>query len=171
MRARADLVIDTTALTPHDLRTEISARLAPQVAVDLTVALHSFSYKRGAPAEADMVLDCRFLRNPYWEATLRSLDGRDPRIQAFVREDPLFRDFFARLGELLEMLLPAYKAEGKAYFCVALGCTGGRHRSVVIGELLAGRLREAGWPVLLRHRELERAGNRTDENRGGGSGP
>ena len=171
VRARADVVIDTTALTPQELKTEIAGRLAPPVGAELVVAVQSFSYKRGAPAEADMVMDCRFLRNPYWEAALRSLDGRDPRIQGFVREDPLFRDFFARLGELLEMLLPAYKAEGKAYLCVALGCTGGRHRSVVIGELLAERLREAGWPVLLRHRELERAGDGANENTGGGSGP
>ena len=155
VRGRADVVIDTTALTPQGLKAEIAARVAPQAAAELAIAVHSFSYKRGAPAEADMVLDCRFLRNPYWEAALRHLDGRDPRIQGFVREDPLFRDFFARLGELLEMLLPAYKREGKAYFCVALGCTGGRHRSVVIGELLAERLRKSDWPVMLRHRELE----------------
>ena len=155
VRGRADLVIDTTTL-------------APQVAAELVVAVQSFSYKRGAPSEADMVLDCRFLKNPYWEPALRHLDGRDARIQGFVRGDPLFRDFFARLGELLEMLLPAYKAEGKAYFCVALGCTGGRHRSVVIGELLAGRLREAGWPVMLRHREL--GGDGTGEKTAGGTG-
>jgi UPF0042 nucleotide-binding protein len=105
-----------------------------------------------------MVLDCRFLRNPYWEERLRDLDGRDAAIQAFVREDPLFRDFFKKLSELVLMLLPAYKAEGKAYFCLGLGCTGGRHRSVVIGELLGDLLRREGWPVVLRHREIERAG-------------
>lgn len=155
VRARADVVIDTSTLSPHGLKREISDRFAPQLSADLAVAVQSFSYKRGVPLEANMALDCRFLRNPYWDAALRGLDGRDPAIQGFVREDPLFRDFFGKLCELLLMLLPAYRAEGKAYFCVALGCSGGRHRSVALGELLAARLREADWPAILRHRELE----------------
>ena len=100
-------------------------------------------------------MDCRFLRNPYWEAELRKLDGRHARIQDFVQEDPLFGPFFEKLCEMLLMLLPAYKAEGKAYFCVAVGCTGGRHRSVTIAEMLATRLRAQGWPTALRHRELD----------------
>lgn len=158
VRARADAVIDTSDLSPHALKAEIAMRFSPQMATGLVLGVHSFSYKRGAPLEADMVLDCRFLRNPYWEETLRDLDGRDAAIQAFVREDPLFRDFFEKLSELVLMLLPAYKAEGKAYFCLALGCTGGRHRSVVIGELLSELLRRQGWPIVLRHREIERAG-------------
>ena len=155
VRARADMVIDTSELTPHALRAQIAERFGGKERADLAVSVQSFSYKRGAPHDADMVLDCRFLRNPYWDADLRALDGRDPRIQGFVREDPLFAAFFERLCEMLLMLLPAYKAEGKAYFCVALGCTGGRHRSVTMGELVAQRLRQAGWPVALRHRELD----------------
>lgn len=162
VRARADMVIDTSALTPHALKAEIQSRFSRQVSVDLAVSVQSFSYKRGAPQDADMVLDCRFLRNPYWETTLRTLDGRDPRIQGFVREDPLFAVFFEKLCEMLLMLLPAYKAEGKAYFCVALGCTGGRHRSVTVSELLAERLRARGWPIALRHRELELLHARAD---------
>lgn len=158
VRARADAVIDTTELTPHALKAEVAARFSPRIATGLIVAVHSFSYKRGAPLEADIVLDCRFLRNPYWEEALRGLDGREPAIQGFVRADPLFRDFFEKLSELVLMLLPAYKAEGKSYLCVALGCTGGRHRSVVVGELLSARLRGEGWPVVLRHREIELAG-------------
>ncbi|MHA1527927.1 MAG: RNase adapter RapZ, partial [Alphaproteobacteria bacterium] len=130
VRARADMVIDTSELSPHALKAEIQSRFSRPVAADLALSVQSFSYKRGAPAEADMVLDCRFLRNPYWESELRRLDGRNARIQDFVREDPLFAAFFEKLCEMLLMLLPAYKAEGKAYFCVALGCTGGRHRSV-----------------------------------------
>jgi UPF0042 nucleotide-binding protein len=155
VRSRADMVIDTSELTPHTLKAEIEARFSRRITANLAVSVQSFSYKRGAPHEADMVLDCRFLRNPYWQAELRTLDGRDARIQGFVREDPLFAAFFEKLSEMLLMLLPAYKAEGKAYFCVALGCTGGRHRSVTISELLAERLRLQGWPVALRHRELE----------------
>jgi UPF0042 nucleotide-binding protein len=155
VRARADMVLDTSELNPHALKAEIEARFSQQLSTGLAVSVQSFSYKRGAPQEADMVLDCRFLRNPYWEAELRKLDGRHARIQGFVREDPLFAAFFEKLGEMLLMLLPAYKAEGKAYFCVALGCTGGRHRSVTVSELLADYLRENGWPIALRHRELE----------------
>ncbi len=155
VRARADMVIDTSELTPHTLKAEIESHFSRQISSDLAVSVQSFSYKRGAPPEADMVLDCRFLRNPYWEAKLRDLDGRHTRIQDFVQDDRLFGAFFEKLCEMLLMLLPAYKAEGKAYFCVALGCTGGRHRSVTVGELLAKRLRVQGWPVALRHRELE----------------
>lgn len=165
VRARADLVLDTSAFTPQALNAEIASRFACGIGSELVVAVHSFSYKRGAPHDADMVLDCRFLRNPYWVEALRSLDGRDPRIQAFVREDPLFGNVFEKLCDLLLTLLPAYKAEGKAYFCVAVGCTGGRHRSVVVGELLAERLRRAGWPTTLRHREIELAGT-TEEGTG-----
>ena len=155
LRGQADAVIDTTGLTPHDLKAELERRFAPGDSAGLSVSVQSFSYRRGAPYEADMVLDCRFLKNPYWDEALRDLDGRDPRIQGFVREDALFQSFFDKLGELVLMLLPAYKAEGKAYFCIALGCTGGRHRSVTVGEVLARRLAEDGWPVALRHRELE----------------
>lgn len=157
IRARADMVIDTTELSPQALRAEIEARFSPRIKAGLAISVQSFSYKRGAPQEANMVLDCRFLRNPYWQSALRELDGRHPRIQAFVQEDPLFAAFHEKLCEMLLMLLPAYQAEGKAYFCVALGCTGGRHRSVTVSELLAARLREDGWPLALRHRELEQA--------------
>lgn len=156
VRARADMVIDTTAFSPNTLRSEFEILFSQQIGAGLSVSVQSFSYKRGAPHDADMVLDCRFLRNPYWDAEIRELDGRHSRIQGFVGEDPLFGPFFEKLCEMLLMLLPAYKAEGKAYFCVALGCTGGRHRSVTVSERLAGRLREAGWPVALHHRELER---------------
>jgi len=174
VRARADMVIDTSELSPHALKAEIESRFSGQISADLAVSVQSFSYKRGAPQESDMVLDCRFLSNPYWETELRRLDGRHPRIQGFVREDPLFAAFFEKLCEMLLMLLPAYKAEGKAYFCVALGCTGGRHRSVTVGELLAERLRAQGWPIAVRHRELEFSrrgdGARSDAGSDGGIG-
>ncbi len=170
VRARADMVIDTSELTPHALKAEIQSRFSRQTSADLAVSVQSFSYKRGAPPEADMVLDCRFLRNPYWQAELRRLDGRHERIQGFVREDPLFAAFFEKLCEMLLMLLPAYKAEGKAYFCVALGCTGGRHRSVTVGELLAEHLRAQGWPIALRHRDLESTRGGSGGVMGGGAG-
>ncbi len=156
VRARADVVIDTTGMTPHQLKQELGNRFAQGYAAGLSVSVQSFSYKRGAPHDADMVLDCRFLRNPYWDESLRALDGTDERIQSFVSADPMFWPFFDKLSELTLMLLPAYKAEGKAYFSIALGCTGGRHRSVSVTQMLAGRIERAGWPVAVRHRELER---------------
>ncbi|MGF1444781.1 MAG: RNase adapter RapZ [Pikeienuella sp.] len=156
VRARADMVIDTTAMSPHDLKREISGRFGQGLSAGLSVSVQSFSYKRGAPHDADMTLDCRFLRNPYWDEALRGLDGRDRRIQQFVARDTLYKGFYDRLSDLVLMLLPAYKAEGKAYFSLALGCTGGRHRSVAVAEALAHEIEAAGWPVALRHRELER---------------
>ena len=158
VRERADAIIDTTGLTPHELRAEFEARFALDRWRGLSVTIQSFAYKRGVPHGADMVLDCRFLRNPYWEDSLRALDGRDPRIQGFVREDPLYASFYDRLVDMVTLLLPAYRAEGKAYFTVALGCTGGRHRSVTVAEGLAQDLDAAGWPISLRHSELERRG-------------
>lgn len=157
LRARADLVIDTTDLSPHALKARIQKELARPGAPGLTVSIQSFAFKRGAPREAEMVMDLRFLRNPHWDAALRPLDGREAAVAAYVAEDPLFEPFFARLAEMVLMLLPAYKREGKAYFGIGLGCTGGRHRSVATAERLAARLRAEGWRVTLRHRELERS--------------
>lgn len=157
VRDRADLVIDTTDLTPHDLKARLRDWSGEDGAPGLSLSVQSFSYKRGAPREADMVIDCRFLRNPHWTPALRPRDGRDPEVAAYVAADPLFARFFNGLAELVAMLLPAYKREGKAYFGIALGCSGGRHRSVALAERLAGRLSEEGWRVNLRHRELEGA--------------
>jgi UPF0042 nucleotide-binding protein len=153
-RERADLVIDTSALTPHDLKAEICAALSAGRTPGLVVSLQSFAFKRGAPREAEMVFDVRFLRNPHWEPSLRPLDGRDDRVRAYVEADPLFAPFFERLADMALLLLPAYKREGKAYLGIGIGCTGGRHRSVAIVERLAARLTEAGWRATARHREL-----------------
>jgi len=158
VRERADVVIDTSDMTPHELKAEVTSRFALHRSAGLAVTIQSLPYKRGTPPGADMVLDCRFLRNPYWEESLRALDGRDPRIQAFVRNDPLYADFYDRLLEMLTMLLPAYRDEGKAYLTLALGCSGGRHRSVTVAEELARDLAGRGWPVSIRHRELDRRG-------------
>ncbi|TVQ57317.1 MAG: RNase adapter RapZ [Rhodobacteraceae bacterium] len=165
LRERADLVIDTTDLSPHALKARVQQELARPGAPGLTVSIQSFAFKRGAPREAEMVMDLRFLRNPHWAPDLRPRDGRDAAVAAYVAEDPLFGAFFARLAEMVLMLLPAYKQEGKAYFGIGLGCTGGRHRSVATAEALAARLRAEGWRVTLRHRELERM---RGEREGGG---
>ncbi|GAW36837.1 glmZ(sRNA)-inactivating NTPase [Roseovarius sp. A-2] len=158
VRARADLVIDTSDLSPHDLRADLERWFAPQGAVRLAVSVHSFSYKRGLPRGLDMALDCRFLKNPYWEPSLRGLDGRAPEVAGYVRADPRFESFRAKVTALVEELLPAYEAEGKAYLAIGFGCTGGQHRSVAMAETLAATLAQDGWQVSIRHRELERRG-------------
>lgn len=160
VRERADALIDTTNMTPHELKSELQARFALHRSAGLSVTVQSFSYKRGTPHGADIVMDCRFLRNPYWQEDLRALDGRDPRIQGFVKEDPLYAGFYERLSDMVRMLLPAYREEGKSYLTIALGCSGGRHRSVTVTEQLSDDLAESGWPVSVRHRELEQTGGK-----------
>ena len=156
IRVRADHLIDTTEMSPHDLKAEISAWFHSAEATAMAVSVQSFSYRRGLPRGLDMVFDCRFLANPHWQAGLRDLDGRDPTVAAFVAADPRFAEFFNRLQDLVLMLLPAHRAEGKAHLSIGFGCTGGQHRSVAVAEKLAKALAEAGWPVSKRHRELER---------------
>lgn len=158
VRVRADHLIDTSELSPHDLRAEIQARFAPEDSGKLAISIHSFSYKRGLPRGIDMVFDVRFLRNPYWEPELRGLDGRDPRVAGHVAGDPRFEAFFDKVQGLTELLLPAYKEEGKAHFALGFGCTGGQHRSVAVAERLAMALENNGWQVSIRHREMERTG-------------
>lgn len=158
VRARADLLIDTSEMSPHDLRAELELWFASKGRRQLAVSVHSFSYKRGLPRGLDMVLDCRFLRNPYWDAELRNLDGRDRRVAAYVGDDSRFAAFVTKVTDLAELLLPAYEAEGKSYLSVGFGCTGGQHRSVTVAETLAQTLEDGGWQVSIRHRELERRG-------------
>jgi len=158
LRDVADVVIDTTELTPHDLRSELARWFGEATAIDLSVLVQSFSYKRGLPRGADMVIDVRFLNNPHWDAKLRKCDGRDEAVAAFVEADPLYSSFFDKLVDITSLLLPAYKEEGKAYLTIALGCTGGQHRSVAVTESLAKELAQKGWQVSIRHRELELRG-------------
>jgi UPF0042 nucleotide-binding protein len=119
------------------------------------VFVTSFSYRQGVPREADLVFDGRFLNNPHYVAALRPMTGRDADVVRYVEGDPGFTQFFGALTSLLEPLLPRFAAEGKSYLTIAVGCTGGRHRSVVIAEKLAAWLREKNQRVDLRHRELE----------------
>jgi UPF0042 nucleotide-binding protein len=156
IRVRADQLIDTTEMTPHDLKAEIARWFDRSPTARLAVSLQSFSYKRGLPRGVDMIFDCRFLSNPHWVPGLRDRDGRDPAVAAHVEADPNFATFFQKLQDLVEMLLPAQLDEGKAYLAIGFGCTGGQHRSVAVAEKLAKVLAEAGWPVSKRHRELER---------------
>ncbi|MCU0826728.1 MAG: RNase adapter RapZ [Tabrizicola sp.] len=156
IRVRADHLIDTTDLTQHDLKAEIASRFDVGPSGRMSVSLQSFSYKRGLPRGVDMIFDCRFLANPHWNADLRPLDGRDPRVEAFVRADPRFAEFYHRVNDLLLFLLPAHLEEGKAHLAIGFGCTGGQHRSVAMAEMVGSALAKAGWAVSKRHRELER---------------
>ncbi len=156
LRDRADVLVDTSEMSPHDLRAELAQVFGREAAAQLAVAVHSFSYKRGLPRGVDMVIDCRFLRNPHWEPALRPMTGRDAAVAGHIRNDAAFQPFFDQLVRLTLMLLPAYKAEGKSYFSIGLGCTGGRHRSVMVADALANRLAQEDWQVSIRHRELER---------------
>ncbi len=155
LRETADLVIDTTNRNVHDLRSEVETRFG-EVGDDdsMQTSLVSFGYKHGIPRDVDIVIDCRFLKNPYWENELRVLTGLDDPVRTFVHGQPQAAEFLARLGSLLELLVPAYRAEGKAYLTIALGCTGGRHRSVAIAEAVAERLRAMGMSPRVRHRDI-----------------
>lgn len=155
IRGRADILVDTSDMNVHQLRAEIERWLAPESGPALAVTVQSFSYKRGLPRGIDMVFDCRFLANPYWQPDLRDLDGRDAAVAAHVRADARFTPFFERVLDLTLLLLPAYREEGKAHLSIGFGCTGGQHRSVALAEALAMALAEQGQQVSIRHRELE----------------
>lgn len=156
VRNRADVLIDTSDWSPHALRAEIDRMFSLEQTQGLAVSLHSFSYKRGLPRSADMVFDCRFLQNPHWDTELRPLTGLDGAVADYVAKDLRYDGFIAQVTTLCESLLPAYKDEGKSHFSVAFGCTGGRHRSVAVTEVIAHALALSGWQVSCRHRELER---------------
>lgn len=158
IRGRADVLVDTSELSPHDLKAELARWFDNDKGRRLTVSVQSFSYKRGVPRGVDLMFDCRFLANPHWDATLRPLDGRDVAVQDYVAADPRFAEFFARVRDLVLFTLPAHLEEGKAHLVIGFGCTGGQHRSVTLAEKMADALAQAGWQVSIRHRELERRG-------------
>jgi UPF0042 nucleotide-binding protein len=157
MRAQADLVIDTSDLTPHDLRDRIRETFASaRPRGDLQVTVLSFSYKHGVPRDADMVLDVRFLPNPHWVDELRPLPGTDERVRNYVLRQQSFGEFRRRLLRFLDFVVPGYVSEGKSYLTVAVGCTGGRHRSVIVAEDLAEYFRARRLPVVVEHRDMHR---------------
>ena len=145
-RDAADLVIDTSSLNVHQLKHRLVAAFDEASTAQLQLAVESFGFKHGLPLDADIVMDVRFLPNPHWEEALRPLTGHDPAVRAFVLDRPESTAFLDRFDDLLGTVLPAYQAEGRSYLTVAIGCTGGRHRSVVIAEELAARLRAGARP-------------------------
>ncbi len=169
LRRWAEIVIDTTALTSKDLQDHIRNLVARALspgdaqggAASLTLTLSSFGFARGMPPLADLVFDMRFLDNPHWVPELRALTGQDAAVGEHIARDPAFAEAFARIRDLLLLLLPRYQAQGKPYVHVAFGCTGGRHRSVYTTELMARHLRDAGFSPTVRHRNL---GNRAADD-------
>jgi UPF0042 nucleotide-binding protein len=155
LKVAADLVVDTSDLPLRGLRTLIERRYG-RPDQPMAIGLVSFAYPRGLPREADLVFDLRWLRNPHDDPDLRPLTGLDPAVAAHVAADPDFPEFFARMAGLVDVLLPRFVAEGKKYATIALGCTGGRHRSVATVQKLAAHLGSNGWRVDVTHRELAR---------------
>ena len=157
IRASADIVLDTSDLNENELRRRIAQLFAhAEEPSAMQTSLISFGYKHGLPLDADVVLDCRFLPNPHWVAELRDLTGLDDRVKAYLWRRPETAEFIDRVAELLRFLLPQFLSEGKSYLAIAIGCTGGRHRSVALVEELASRLRADGYSLSVFHRDIER---------------
>ena len=154
LRRWADMVIATTAFSANELQQMIREQFAPKEGPDITVTVTSFGFSRGMPPVADFVFDMRFLDNPHWDPQLRPQTGQDAAITAFIRRDPAFEEAFTRIRDLLLLVLPRFKAQGKAYVHIAFGCTGGRHRSVFMVEQIGAALHEAGFSPTMLHRNL-----------------
>jgi UPF0042 nucleotide-binding protein len=166
LEAIADVVLDTSEMPLPELRAAVEARFARPEDSSLWIGIVSFSFARGLPREADLVFDVRFLRNPYYLPALKPLTGQDAAVADYVGSDPDFAAFYDRMTGLLFPLLPRYVREGKKYLTIAIGCTGGRHRSVMVANRLGGDLRERGWRVAVAHRDI-RAGPETGAAAGG----
>jgi UPF0042 nucleotide-binding protein len=157
LKAIADEVVDTTTLNVHELKRLVSRRFAAGgEGARLGVTVVSFGFRFGIPTHADLVLDVRFLPNPYFIPELKPLPGTDPKVASFVLGQPDAKAFLERMVDLLGFLLPRYRSEGKTYLTIAIGCTGGKHRSVALSAALAERLEASGQPVRLWHRDVEK---------------
>lgn len=150
----AELKIDTTRTTLHELRELIRVRVAGRISGEMSVMLLSFGFKHGVPRNADFVFDARCLPNPHWHAELRPLTGKDDAVAAFLDADPQARDLLRDIGGFLDRWIPCFESEGRSYLTIAIGCTGGQHRSVYLVEELLGYLRAQGREVVGTHREL-----------------
>ncbi len=157
VKASADVVVDTTSLNVHELRSRINELFGEDHPDEgMRTRVVSFGYKHGLPVDVDLVIDCRFLPNPHWVDELRPLTGLHEEVRRYVLDQEAARAFLDRLDELFELLLPAYVAEGKSYLSVAFGCTGGHHRSVAIAEAVADLLRARGYAPTVVHRDVSR---------------
>jgi UPF0042 nucleotide-binding protein len=154
---KADLIIDTSLLSSRDLRQKMAGYFGGQQGDEMRTTIVSFGYKYGLPIDADIVLDVRFLPNPHWIDELRPFDGRDQQIRDYVLDKEATTEFLARLQDLLTTVLPGYQEEGRHFLTIAVGCTGGRHRSVVLSEEIGAFIRNKGLPVNVVHRDVDRS--------------
>ena len=156
LRQQAEFLLETSDLSPHDLKARLTDWFGEGGSNLFGISVQSFSYKRGTPKGMDMMFDCRFLNNPYWDPSLRAFTGLDPAVGAYIEQDPRLAGFLSQVTELLLSLLPAFREEGKSHLGIGFGCTGGQHRSVYVTEQIALALANAGWQVSKRHREMDR---------------
>ena len=157
IRERADVLINTSDMTAQQLRHDVVRHFrADATNSQLAISVQSFSYKRGIPRGLDMMFDCRFLNNPYWDESLRPLNGQDAKVQDFVQQDPRFAGFVQNISDLLHLVIPAHIDEGRTHLSIGFGCTGGQHRSVTMAEHFHTTLQGRKARVTLRHRELDR---------------
>lgn len=160
IRLRASIIIDTSEMRPQDLRQAIRERFSESRSQALTITVYSFGFKYGAPPDADIVMDVRFLPNPHYNPELRPLTGLDEPVSSYVMSRPETIEFTEKWFDLLGMLVPGYVMEGKHHLSIALGCTGGRHRSVALAEATAEYLKSAGYRAIVSHRDIGRDGSR-----------
>jgi RNase adapter protein RapZ len=158
IKEQADVVLDTSELNVHELRDRLRELFGEPAGAPsgLQISVVSFGYKHGLPLDVDLVFDCRFLPNPHWVESLRPLPGTDPKVRRYVMKQEETQAFLEELGKMFELLLPAYVREGKSYLSIGVGCTGGRHRSVVIAAEIARLLERLGFPARVHHRDLDR---------------
>lgn len=157
LRDQADVILDTSNFNVHELRDKVNSMFSePQPASGLTVNVISFGYKHGLPLDADIVLDCRFLPNPHWIDELRPLDGTNRKVRGYVLNAHDTEPFLREVRKMLAVALPGFVKEGRHYLTIAIGCTGGRHRSVVLAEEIAKYLSDKGFPPTVKHRDLEK---------------
>jgi RNase adapter protein RapZ len=164
LRRWADHVIDTTASSSNDLRLDLRKRFETDSHGEPVLSVISFGFARGLPRNADLVLDMRFLRNPYWSPDLREQTGLDAPVRTYIEDDPAWTIATTQIEALLLTLLPRYRAEGKSYITIAFGCTGGRHRSVYVAELIGEGLRQSGFSPSVTHRDLGLATDAANES-------
>ena len=157
LRETADLIIDTSSLNGHELRQRLTTQFSQDdMARPMRVSIRSFGFKHGTPRDSDLMFDVRFLPNPHWIPELRPLRGTDEQVSEYVMAEDGASEFVERIDELLAFLIPRFESEGKSYLSIAVGCTGGHHRSVAIAEELAGRLGDRGVKAVIRHRDIDR---------------
>jgi len=157
LRGQASIIIDTSNLTPAELRKQLVGVFTSTVKLQkLLVTVVTFGFKHGLPIDADLVFDVRFLPNPFYVPELRPLSGLDHKVVSYLNKSPITKSFFSRMSKFVDFLLPHYVEEGKSHLTIAVGCTGGRHRSVAIGEALRTHLESKEHTVVVEHRDIER---------------